>query len=265
MANYLVILYRAGKIDFSLSQDQAMIEAHEKLVPHLQHNEFEFISVEPWTASDSASAAIHHPFGEESVILKIKIKLNDLELQSTEAIMNKIKARMLRGHFYLEEISNAVHGSEQLIFIFSELQRHHRYTVAFHYMGALESIEKGASEDEIIKEIQMLLQAGEMALGHYDIADIEDLSGTPCEEIEISGNETIIKVHVMINEFNIDFDDSESIYYYVLGELDGCGCRLRYKYTCEGSKGNATFIGVSVHCSYQPLAIDDYDDLIQQL
>jgi hypothetical protein len=263
MANYLVLLKYPGSIPFPADREKARAETQQLLLPHVMHNEFELMRIEPWSASQQPSAA--YKTGERCVVLEIKMSLTEAQLQSPDKILGKIKARLQRGHFCNERITTAQdHGREYSIITLSELNRHQRYVVSFHYQGALETRNGSSDDDAIVKEIQMLMQCGEMALGDYMPARSEGID-KDCRGHEVDRSETIVEVNVMINEFNIDFQDSDSIYYYVLGELDSCGCKLAYSYECSGEHKTATHIGLNVYCSYQALEIDDYEDLLQQL
>jgi hypothetical protein len=180
--------------------------------------------------------------------------------------MQKIAQRMQRAHFHIERLETSHDGFVRSVITLSELQRHRRYIVHFHYPLIPESVSADGADKDIVNEICMLLQCGEMALGTYRLFDTDAAeSGHQCGANEIRANQTIVEVNVMVNEFNIDFEDSESIYYYVLGQIEACGCRLSYKYNCVNGEDIETHIGVEVYCAYSALERDDYDDLIQQL
>lgn len=263
MANYLVLLKYPGSIPFPADVEKARAEAQQMLLPHIMHDEFELMRIEPWFASQEASAG--YKTAEQCVVLEVKMSLTDAQLLSPDKILQKIKARLQRGHFCNERIVAAQdHGRAYTIITLSELSRHQRYTVTFHYQDRLETLNSNSEDDAIVKEIQMLMQCGEMALGDYMPARSAETE-KDCRGHEVGCSETIVEMNVMINEFNIDFQDSDSIYYYVLGELDSCGCQLGYKYDCSMDNMTATHIGINVHCSYQALEIDDYEDLLQQL
>lgn len=263
MAHYLVILKYPGKMDFPQNQQQAKAEIQQLLLPRVMHNEFEMLKVEPWTVSTELAET--YTVEGDCVILEVKLRLEDHEVRSPDKILQRITARLQRGHFFSERIATRQEdGHAQMLVTFSELSRHQRYIVNFHYQDTLEAIAGGGDDTAIVKEIQMLMQCGEMALGDYAVAR-EQEQEQRCGTQEIKSNETIVEVNVMINEFNIDFQDSDSIYYYVLGEVDACGCQLGYRYDCRGTTHIATHIGLTVYCSYKALELDDYQDLIQQL
>ena len=263
MANYLVILKYAGRMVLPENPDQAKAEIQQLLLPHIMHNEFEMLRVTPWAISDQPTYS--YSTEGDFVLLEVKLKLSDNEVNYPDTIREKITNRLQRGHFYNERIvTEHKDGHIRGLITFSELHRHHRYRVNFHYPQALEAVAGGDDDTAVVKEIQMLMQSGEMALGDYSLST-GDSSSQNCQGEEVSSNQTVVEVNVMINEFNIDFQDSDSIYYYVLGEVDACGCQLSYRYTCEEQGSVATHIGLNVHCSYQSLELDDYQDLIQQL
>jgi hypothetical protein len=263
MANYIVILKYSGKLDFPQNQQQAKAEIQQLLLPRVMHNEFELQRIEPWTVSTEPAGS--YTAEGDCVILEIKLRLGDNEVRSRDKILERITTRLQRGNFFSERIAIKQDQEHfQSLITFSELNRHHRYLVNFHYPDTLEAIAGGGDDTAIVKEVQMLMHCGEMALGDYAVIR-EEGHEQRCDTKEIKNNETTVEVNVMINEFNIDFQDSDSVYHYVLGEVDACGCQLSYRYDCKSAEHVATHIGLTVYCSYKALELDDYQDLIQQL
>ena len=165
MANYLILLRLPGKIDFPDDADMAQLESINLVQPRMQRNEFELLRVVPCSPSEISDPSIYeNQASEDTVILEAKMRLTDKEIQLPNKILQKITLAMQRGRMHLERLQNNEAQAAPSIVTISELNRHNRYIVNFHYPKILASVTHDSAENVIANEVLQLLQGGEMAL-----------------------------------------------------------------------------------------------------
>ena len=112
----------------------------------------------------------------------------------------------------------------------------------------------------------MLLQSGDVQLLNYEIThELEIDNHCDSDDTDITENHTIFEIRLVVNEFNVDFHDLETFYYYVLGQLSHCESAIAYKYVCGEEPHIKTVIGIDIHCHIQTVEFDDIDDLFEHL
>lgn len=266
MENYIVTLKYHGRVDFPGDPEQAMVEAQGILLPLIKQHEFKLLAITELQISErSTHSDYSSDLFEQCCVLEVKIRLSEEELSNETSIYDRIIYEAESGKFIVERIDeNPGDDVQQSLVTIAEKDRYHHYLVNFKVEGQLENLTSDKDE-EIITEILMLLQAGDVALLAYEVThDLEIDNQCETDPDTITENHTIFEIRLVINEFNVDFNDIETLYYYVLGQLSHCESAVTYKYSCGDAPNIKTVIGVDIHCSVQSLAFDDIEDLFEE-
>jgi len=266
MDNILVVMKYWGSINFPDDPDRALIEAPALLLPLLKTGQFELLTAAPWYAWEQT----HHADYDDDVfdkrcILEVKMGLQSHELAEPDAIIRHIIAGVEQGKYLVERIDeNQGPDVLQSIVTLSEASKTRPYLVEFKVPRQLESLGANAPDADIIKEILMLLQGGDVEIVDYNPTHEEEFDNH-CDDSEVSENHTIFEIRLKLNEFNVDMNDPESVYYRVIDLLSLCDASITYNYNCGDAPLQKTVIGIDVRCTNKMARMDDYDDLKQQI
>jgi len=263
MENYIVTLKYPGKIELPENPEQAFSDAQNIILAFF--NQFTIITVSELQVSERTTPADYSAdLYEQCTVLEVKIRLTEQELLDEAAIFKRIFQDLTNGKFIVERIDEHSEGDiVQSLLTFSEKERFHHYLVNFKVEGQLENLATQKDED-IITEVLMLLQAGDVALLAYEVThDLEIDNHCDSDSSKITENHTIFEIRLVINEFNVDFNDIETLYYYVLSQLTHCESAVTYKYNCGYEPYIKSVVGIDIHCNIQSLEFDDVEDLFE--
>lgn len=294
MEKYIVAFKYNGKLSLSEDEEQAVIEAPITLLPMLQQGAFEFLSINHLFPSERSQHTDYDPTGSRTwTIVEVKLLLTDEEAKDTGALLQKVTDDLMQQKLILERIDEELLSDEileqahltsgeqeellednevedidtisQTIITFSHRDRNRRYLVELKYNDQLESVAQKASDDHIIKELVMLMQGGDaIELGTHELTHDDEIDNH-FDEDGSEDNTTLFHIRLMINEFVVDLNDSEALYYYILAQLSHCQAEITFRYSAGERPTLKTVIGIDLHCDFQSLDLDDSDDLTQQL